>query len=142
MTRLRIAALLTLSLISGIAEAAAKPMAVWFYADWCMNCKMIAPKLAQVQPDFENRVDFVKLDVTNVERKAASRQKASDIGVLPLYMSNRATGWLALIDTHGKQVGELRHVMSVDEMRAALTQLAGPAEAKPAEAAAPTEPKP
>jgi hypothetical protein len=41
-------------------------------------------------------------------------------------MDNHATGWLALIDKQGKQVGELRHFMSVDEMRAALTKLAGP----------------
>lgn len=121
--KLALFALLT-TLTAGNASAADKPMAVWFYADWCMNCKMIAPKLAQVQPEFESRIDFVKLDVTNAERKAATRTRAEQLGIGALYMGNTATGWLALLDRQGKQVGELRHGMSVDEMRAALTQLA------------------
>ncbi|WP_428313186.1 thioredoxin domain-containing protein [Hydrocarboniphaga sp.] len=117
---------LLLSLFANLAQAGDKPMAVWFYADWCMNCKMLAPKLAQVQPEFEQRIEFVKLDVTNEERKAASREQSKKLGVYPLYMANKATGWIALIDTQGKQVGEIRHFMSVDEMREALNQLAGP----------------
>jgi len=124
MTRLRIALLLLMSLVAGSSQAADKPMAVWFYADWCMNCKMIAPKLAQVQPEFEQRIDFVKLDVTNAQRKEATRLQADKLGITPLYMSNTATGWLALIDTQGRQVGELRHFMTVEQMRTALTQLA------------------
>ncbi|MDB5968980.1 MAG: hypothetical protein JWQ90_1430 [Hydrocarboniphaga sp.] len=135
MNRFGIALVLLISLLVSLpgsaASAADKPMAVWFYADWCMNCKMIAPKIAQVQPEFEQRIDFVKLDVTNEERKAATRVQARKLGILPLYMSNQGTGWLALIDTQGKQVGELRHFMSVDEMRAALTQLAAPATPTP-----------
>jgi thiol-disulfide isomerase/thioredoxin len=126
MYRLRIALLLWISLICSAASAADKPMAVWFYADWCMNCKMIAPKLAQVQPEFEQRIDFVKLDVTNAERKVETRLKAEKLGIAPLYMGNTATGWLALVDTQGRQVGELRHFMRIDEMRSALTKLADP----------------
>jgi thiol-disulfide isomerase/thioredoxin len=126
MKSLRITLTLLLSLFASIAHAADKPMAVWFYADWCMNCKMLAPKLAQVQPDFEQRINFVKLDVTNEERKLASREQSKKLGVYPLYMANKATGWIALIDTQGKQVGEIRHFMSVDEMRAALDKLVAP----------------
>jgi thiol-disulfide isomerase/thioredoxin len=126
-----LAAVLLASLLAGSASAAGKPMAVWFYADWCMNCKMIAPKLAQVQPEFEQRIDFIKLDVTNEERKRATREQADKLGILPLYMSNTGTGWLALIDAQGHQVGELRHFMSVDEMRSALTRLAEPQPASP-----------
>lgn len=131
MKALRLTLTLLLSLFAGPTHAGDKPMAVWFYADWCMNCKMLAPKLAQVQPEFEQRIDFVKLDVTNEERKAASREQSKKLGVYPLYMANRATGWIALIDTRGKQTGEIRHFMSVDEMREALTKLAGPAVAEP-----------
>lgn len=124
------------------AAATDKPMAVWFYADWCMNCKMLAPKLAQLQPDFESRIDFVKLDVTDAERKKATREQARTLDILPLYMDNKATGWIALLDARGRQVGELRHFMSVEEMRAALAALAGEAPAaadtkEPAQQAAP-----
>ena len=131
MKQLKFALVLLAPLLAGTASAAGKPMAVWFYADWCMNCKMIAPKLAQVQPEFEQRIDFVKLDVTNEERKRATRAQAEKLGILPLYMGNTGTGWLALIDTQGRQVGELRHFMSVDEMRAALNRLTAPEPANP-----------
>lgn len=126
MKSLRVTLTLLLFLLASAAGAADKPMAVWFYADWCMNCKMLAPKLAQVQPEFEQRIDFIKLDVTNEERKAASREQAKKLGVYPLYMANKATGWIALIDTQGKQVGEIRHFMSIEEMRSLLAKLAAP----------------
>lgn len=132
MTSFKITIALLLSLFAGVAGAASKPMAVWFYADWCMNCKMIAPKLEVVQPEFESKIDFIKLDVTNEERKAETKQRAKKLGILPLYLGNKATGWLALIDVNGKQVGELRHFMSEDEMRAALNKLLEPAAAVPA----------
>ncbi len=128
MTRFRIVLTLLLSLLAASSHAATKPMAVWFYADWCLNCKIIAPKIAVVQPEFESRIDFVKLDVTNEERKAATREQAKKLGILPLYMGNKGTGWLALVDAQGKQVGELRHFMTEDEMRAELTKLAATAE--------------
>ena len=126
MKALRLPLILLLSLFATLAQAGDKPLAVWFYADWCMNCKLIAPKIAQVQPEFEQRVDFVKLDVTNADRKIESQAQAKKLGIYALYMGNTATGWLALVDRQGKQVGELRHFMSVDEMREALTKLAGP----------------
>jgi thiol-disulfide isomerase/thioredoxin len=126
MKLIRLALLLLVSLTAaGSVGATDRPMAVWFYADWCTNCKLIAPKIAQVQPEFEKSVDFVKLDVTNEETKAATRTRARELGILPLYMGNRATGWLALVDAQGKQVGELRHFMSVEDMRAALGKLTG-----------------
>jgi len=104
--------------------AADRPMAVWYYADWCMNCKLIAPKIAAIQPDYEARVDFIKLDVTDAAGKARSQQRARELGILSLYMDNTATGWLALVDRNGRQVGELRQQMTLEQMRGALDRLA------------------
>lgn len=89
-----------------------------------MNCKLIAPKIAAVQPDYEARVDFVKLDVTDAAGKAHSQQRARELGILSLYMDNTATGWLALVDRNGRQVGELRQQMTLEQMRGALDRLA------------------
>jgi thiol-disulfide isomerase/thioredoxin len=125
---------LLLPLCAATASAAGKPMAVWFYADWCTNCKLIAPKIAQVQPEFENEVDFVKLDVTNEERKTKTREIAKQRGIFPLYFNNKATGWIALIDSSGEKIGELRHTMTVEEMRAELSKL------RPAPDVAPVSP--
>ncbi|EIT68179.1 MULTISPECIES: thioredoxin domain-containing protein [Hydrocarboniphaga] len=133
--RMRLITITTLTLILGLAGLAraadnkplpTKPMAVWFYADWCMNCKLIAPKIAEVKPDFERSVEFVRLDVTNEERKAKSREQAQKLGLYSLYMSNKATGWLALIDSSGNKVGELHQEMTVDQIRKELSKIALP----------------
>lgn len=131
---MRLKGMMVLALLFGFVTAAmaenkpvpAKPLAVWFYADWCMNCKLIAPKIAEVQPEFENSVEFVKLDVTNAERKLKSRELAQKLGVYSLYMNNKATGWLALIDSSGNKVGELHQDMSVDKIRQELAKIALP----------------
>lgn len=107
------------------AAADPRPQAVWFYADWCMNCKLIAPKLKRLQPRFEERVRFVKLDLTADSRREQNRELAAAGGFLDLYVANRKTGWVALLDSSGAPVGELKAEMSLDELSSRLEQLAG-----------------
>jgi thiol-disulfide isomerase/thioredoxin len=101
-----------------------KPMAVLFYADWCTSCKLLEPKYEPARAGLEDQIQFVKLDVTNEATQQKARATAQALGIGPLYTSNHATGWVALVDGEHVQVGELKYDESVDDMHAALEKLA------------------
>ncbi len=101
----------------------AQPMAVLISADWCMNCKIIKPKLQEAYKGFEGKIRFVSLDVTDDKTFIKAKQEAFALGVPKLLVGSFATGWVALFDRNGKQVGKLMQDMSVEDMRAALKAL-------------------
>jgi len=101
-----------------------EPMAVLFYADWCTNCKLLEPKYEPAHAGLEDKIQFVKLDVTSKATQQQARATAQALGIGPLYTSNHATGWVALVDVNHVQVGELKYDESADDMRAALEKLA------------------
>jgi thioredoxin 1 len=39
------------------------PVLVDFWAEWCSPCKMIAPILEELAPEYEGRVNIAKIDV-------------------------------------------------------------------------------
>ena len=102
---------------------AAQPMAVLISADWCLNCKIIKPKLQEAYKDFQGKINFVSLDVTNDATFTKAQKQALQLGVPQLLNGSVATGWVALFDRHGKQVGKLMQDMSVEDMKAALKAL-------------------
>ena len=99
------------------------PMAILIAADWCMNCKVIAPKLRDALKGLEQKVSFVNLDVTDDKHFFQSKQVVFHLGVPKLLQGKISVGWVALYDRHGRQVGKLMQDMSVDEMRQAIQQL-------------------
>lgn len=104
----------------------AQPLAVLIAADWCYNCKQIKPKLAELRRRFESKINFVNLDVTDDARFLVAWQQAGALGIGYLLDGQFATGWVALIDRHGKKIGELHQEMGIDEMQSALQKLSGP----------------
>lgn len=100
-----------------------RPMAVLAYADWCLNCKLIKPKLAVLKPEFSENVQWVKLDVTNKNTKKRAKALAKELGIARHYFANKKTGLVMLIDRAGEKVGELRHYLSEDEMRERLNAM-------------------
>ena len=101
----------------------AEPMAVLISADWCMNCKIIKPKLQEAYKGFEDKIKITSLDVTDDKTFMKSKQQAFALGVPQLLNGTVSTGWVALFDRHRKQVGKLMQDMSVADMQKALQAL-------------------
>ncbi|MGB7595059.1 MAG: thioredoxin [Erysipelotrichaceae bacterium] len=62
-----------------------------FYADWCGPCKMIAPVLEQLQPEFEGKVHMIKVDV-DAEENLAMRYKVMSIPTILLFKDGKVVG--------------------------------------------------
>lgn len=39
-----------------------KPVVVDFYADWCNPCKMVSPILEELSEEYENKIEFYKVN--------------------------------------------------------------------------------
>ena len=48
------------------------PVLVDFWADWCQQCKMIAPSVAQVADEYDGKVKVGKLDVDSNPRTSTA----------------------------------------------------------------------
>ena len=80
-------------------ELQGKPVVVDVFATWCPACKNIAPTLSQLKEDYEGRVHFVVLDVTDRSTTAEAEAKAEQLGLSEFLAANKAqTGLLAIID--------------------------------------------
>jgi thioredoxin 1 len=49
-----------------------------FYADWCGPCKIMAPIFAEIEKDYEGKVEFQKVDVE------ANGEMAAKFGVMSI----------------------------------------------------------
>lgn len=114
-------ALTLLSTAPALAEG--KPAAVLFHADWCLNCKLMKPRLAALQQEYGDQVDFIRVDYTTDAARAEGKKLAKSRGFAKLYNENRATGWVALLAADGAEAGTLHVTMEDAEMRRALDDL-------------------
>ncbi len=62
-----------------------------FFADWCGPCKMIAPVLEQLQPEFEGKVNMIKVDV-DAQENLAMRYKVMSIPTILLFKDGKVVG--------------------------------------------------
>ncbi|MGG6293605.1 TlpA family protein disulfide reductase [Leptolyngbya sp. AN02str] len=80
-------------------ELQGKPVVVDVYATWCPACKNIAPTVAQLKKDYEGKVHFVVLDVTDQSTVSQSEATAAQLGLSQFLEANKAqTGSLTIID--------------------------------------------
>ncbi|MBA4274844.1 MAG: hypothetical protein C0436_04235 [Alphaproteobacteria bacterium] len=81
-------------------------IAVYAYAEWCPNCKLISPALEKARKDgtFDTRnVLFVTLDLSDKARIHQSILHAQALGLGPyLQKQGSAVGYVALLDARTK----------------------------------------
>lgn len=59
-----------------------------FFAEWCGPCKMIAPVLEQLAPEFEGKAKIIKVDV-DAEPSIAQRYGIMSIPTLILFKDSQ-----------------------------------------------------
>ncbi|KAM3091232.1 thioredoxin family protein [Phormidesmis sp. 146-12] len=92
-------------------ELQGKPVVVDVFATWCSACKNIAPTVAQLKKDYEGKVTFVVLDVSNQATTAEAEAKAKQLGLSEFLAVNKSqTGMIAIIDpATGKVLSQQRN---------------------------------
>lgn len=65
------------------------PVLVDFWAEWCAPCKMLAPLLEEIAPDYEDRIKIKKLNVDN-NRKSAEQYNVRGIPTLIIYKNGNS----------------------------------------------------
>lgn len=85
----------------------AKLIAVYFYADWCPNCKLLSPEFdkARKDGDLDNKpILFVKMNLTDSTTIHQSVMLAQALGIAPyVQQQGSSTGYVALITADTKK---------------------------------------
>jgi thioredoxin 1 len=64
-----------------------EPVLVDFYADWCGPCKMMSPIIAELAPEYEGKLKFVKLD-TDANPGVSSALQIQSIPTFMIFKGN------------------------------------------------------
>jgi len=76
-----------------------KPVVVDVYASWCPACKNIAPTVSELKKEYDGKVEFVVLDVSDKTTTAAAEATAKELGLSKFLAENKTqTGSLTIVD--------------------------------------------
>lgn len=87
--------------------ASPKLIAVYFYADWCSNCKILEPNMAEARKQGtldKKDILFVTLDLSNKPAIHQSILHAQALGIGEfLKAQGSSTGYVAVLDADSKK---------------------------------------
>ncbi len=88
-----------------------KPVVVDIYASWCPACKNIAPTVSQLEKEYEGKVHFVVLDISDKSTTETAEATAKELGLSKFLAENRTqTGSLTIVDpATGKILAQYRN---------------------------------
>ncbi|GAX36396.1 thioredoxin domain-containing protein [Nodularia sp. NIES-3585] len=99
-----------------------KPVLVDVFATWCSACKNIAPTLSQLEKDYEGKVHFVVLDVSDKATTAEAEAKAKELGLSEFLSANKSqTGMLTIVEPKtGKILAQHRNNPNLEDYKTVL----------------------
>ncbi len=80
---------LVLSFSAASAFAKTKPTVVIIKAEWCSACQKVDPIMMDLMKQYEGKINFVMLDVTNDETTARAAAKAKKLGLSSFFEANK-----------------------------------------------------
>jgi len=88
-----------------------KPVVIDVYASWCAACKNIAPTVAELKKEYEGKVEFVVLDVSDKSTTATAEATAQELGLSKFLAENKTqTCSLTIVDpATGKILAQYRN---------------------------------
>jgi thiol-disulfide isomerase/thioredoxin len=92
-------------------ELQGKPVVVDIYASWCPVCENTSPTLTQLKQEYNRKVNFVVLDVSDRSKASQAEAKAKNLGLGSFFAANKSqTGLIAIIDpATGKVLKQFRN---------------------------------
>ena len=76
-----------------------KPVVVDVYASWCSKCQNIAPTVSELKKEYDGKVEFVVLDVSDKTTTAAAEATAQELGLSKFLAENKTqTGSITIVD--------------------------------------------
>ncbi len=82
-----IAFILTFS--AAVTFAQTKPTVAIIKADWCSACQKVDPIMMGLMKEYDGKINFVMLDVTNEETTAQAAAKAKSLGLTTFFEANK-----------------------------------------------------
>jgi thiol-disulfide isomerase/thioredoxin len=100
--------ILSVALVAAFSAASAlaktKPTVVIIRADWCTACQKLEPMMMDLMKEYEGKLNFVILDVTNEETTAKAAAKAKSLGLSRFFEANKKMTSTVAIFKGRKQV--------------------------------------
>lgn len=81
------ASILSFSAMSAFAKT--KPTVVIIRATWCSYCQRIEPSMMELMKQYDGKLKFVMLDVTDDESTAKAAATAKSLGVSKFFEANK-----------------------------------------------------
>jgi thiol-disulfide isomerase/thioredoxin len=105
-------------------ELQGKPILVDIYASWCPACKNIAPTLSELEKQYEGKVNFVVLDVSDQSTTTQAQAQAEKLGLAEFLAKNKTqTGMLTIIDpATGEILAQHRNNANIADYQTVLDQ--------------------
>ena len=97
-----------------------KVIGVLMHADWCPDCKLLAPKMEQVQRGFSDQgILFMEFDMTDDYALSQSQKFAKLLGLSDLFKAYAGrTGYVVLLNAQTHEIlGTLRFDHSEEELQ-------------------------